>query len=333
MKSVRKMLRLVGSAVLLGLLAWRTDWRQVWAALHGVRAGGWLMAVALYAATQVVSSLRWRLLAQPLGFRQGLGQFVAFYYVGMFFNLVLPTSVGGDMVRAWYLDGGSGRKGTALVSVLADRVSGLLMLLAIACTAVAVAPLDLSEPVRRTVYGLTGAGLAGLVVLLLLGRYSVLRTPHSGPLAKLLAAARELQTALLPRPRLLLLTTLLSMVIQAANVILVWLLGQALALDVPALYYAILVPTVTLMTLLPVSLNGMGVREWGTVLLLAPLGIAPGAATALAFLWFLTFAAVSLAGAGFYLLGQFSRFEVRSDDKPVGRGSDQGREGQPRAAA
>ena len=62
----------------------------------------------------------------------------------------------------------------------------------------------------------------------------------------------------------------------------------------PASYYWILVPVVSLMTLVPVSLNGMGVREWGTVLMLAPLGVGSGPATALAFLWFLTFSAVSL---------------------------------------
>ena len=56
-------------------------------------------------------------------------------------------------------------------------------------------------------------------------------------------------------------------------------------------------------------------------------------ALALAFLWFLTFSAVSLAGAGFYLFGRFPRFEVRPDDEPVRRDSDQGREGQYKDAA
>jgi len=128
-------------------------------------------------------------------------------------------------------------------------------------------------------------------------------------------------------------TTLLSLVVQSANVVVLWLAGLSLGVGVPASYYWILVPVVTLLTLFPVSLNGMGVREWGTVLLLAPLGVGAEAATALAFLWFLTFGAVSAAGAGFYLFGRFPRFEVRSDDKPVRRDPDQGREGQHKDAA
>ena len=109
--------------------------------------------------------------------------------------------------------------------------------------------------------------------------------------------------------------------------------GLALGVDVPASYYWIVVPVVSLLTLFPVSLNGMGVREWGVVLLLAPLGVAAESATALAFLWFLTFTSVSLFGAFFYLFGRFPRFEVRPDDQPVRRDTDQGREGQHNAAA
>jgi uncharacterized protein (TIRG00374 family) len=337
---VGKKLRLAGSVALLAVLAWRTDWRQIAVAFAGLRAGWWLLAVALYAATQVVSSLRWRLLAGPLGFRQPLGRFTTFYFVGMFFNLVLPTSVGGDVVRAWYLDGGSGRKWPAFLSVFADRASGLLMLIAIALVAAVGSPIDLPPRVAWAVYGIGAGAALGLLGLFVVTRFSAPRTEYPvlrlgwrGRADRLLAFVRDARAALLPGPRVFVVTTLLSVAVQAANVIVLWLVGLALGLDVPASYYGILAPVVTLLTLLPVSLNGMGVREWGMVLLLAPLGVGAAPATALAFLWFLSFSAVSLAGAGCYLLGQFPRFEVRPDDEPVGRDSDQGRESQPPAAA
>jgi uncharacterized protein (TIRG00374 family) len=351
LKSVSNKLRLAGSAALLALLAWRTDWRQIVAALAGLRLGWWLAAVALYSVTQVVSSLRWRLLAGPLGFRQSLGQFITFYYVGMFFNLVLPTSVGGDVVRAWYLAGRSGRKGPAFLSVFADRASGLLMLVAIACAAVACSPLALPPRVPWVVYGAGTASAIGLGALLVTSRrgnakYRIqiakckMEEEHGEPrpgwhrrLAGLHFAFCNLYFAMFPSPRVVLVTTLLSAFVQSANVVVLWLAGLSLGVGVPASYYWILAPVVTLMTLFPVSLNGMGVREWGTVLLLAPLGVGAEAATALAFLWFLTFSAVSVAGAGFYLLGRFPRFEVRPDDEPVRRDPDQGREGQYKDAA
>ena len=73
-----------------------------------------LLAVGLYLATQAVSALRWRLLAGVHGFGGSTARYVAYYFIGMFFNLVLPTSVGGDVVRAWYLDERSGACGIAV---------------------------------------------------------------------------------------------------------------------------------------------------------------------------------------------------------------------------
>jgi hypothetical protein len=89
---------------------------------------------------------------------------------------------------------------------------------------------------------------------------------------------------------------------------------------------------VALLTLLPVSLNGMGVREAGMILFLRPAGVPAGTAVTVAFLWFCGQTAAGLAGAGAYLFGQFPRPEVRHDDA-VGDHPGQGRAGQPRAAA
>jgi uncharacterized membrane protein YbhN (UPF0104 family) len=336
---VSKTLRLLASVALLAWLAWRTDWAQVADAFARLQAGLWLAGVALYALTQLVSSLRWALLARPLGFAQPLRHFVGYYYVGMFFNLVLPTSVGGDVVRAWYLDGGSGRRLPAFLSVLVDRGSGLLVLLALACLAVVFCPVPLPPWLPWSVGGLGAAAALGTALLLAAApRWRPAPPEATGRgwrarLAALPGAVAQLRAAYLPRPGLLLGTTLLSVVVQVANVALVWLIGRALGVPVPASYYWVLVPVVTLLTLLPVSLNGMGVREGGTVLLLAPLGVAPAAALSLAFLWFASFTVVSLAGVGFYLFGRFPRFEVRPDDEPVRGHPHQGRAGQLKGAA
>jgi uncharacterized membrane protein YbhN (UPF0104 family) len=132
---------------------------------------------------------------------------------------------------------------------------------------------------------------------------------------------------------LLLVTTALSLLVQGINVILLWLIGRAIDAPVPASYCGIVVPMVTLLTLLPVSLNGMGVREGGMVLFLAPLGIPSAMAVSLAFLWFSVFVAASLFGAAIYLFGNFSQPGERAHDSLVGHHPDQGRARQPKAAA
>src|SRR5262249_41831335 len=147
-------------------------WAQVGQAFAHLRLEFWLAAVGLYALTQVVSALRWQLLAQPLGFQRSLGQFVRYYFIGMYFNLLLPTSVGGDVVRAWYLDGRSGRRLPAFLSVFVDRFSGLRVLLALAGVAAALCPIPLPAWIGLSVWTTAGCALLGLALLPSLTRWT-----------------------------------------------------------------------------------------------------------------------------------------------------------------
>ncbi len=325
LRALARPLRGLVSAGLLGVLAWRTDWSRLGQAFAGLKPALWLGAVGLYLAIQVVSSLRWQLLARPLGFDPGWRRFTGFYFIGMFFNLVLPTSVGGDVVRAWYLDGHSGRRLDAFLTVLVDRVSGLLVLLALACAGAALCPFALPGWVSASVWGAAGAAVGGVAAAPLLIRCG----DRWGKLRRLAEGGRTY----LRRPGLLAGTALLSVIVQAGNVGLVWAIGRAFGAPVPGAYYWVLVPMVSLLTMLPLSVNGMGIREGSTALFLAPLGVAEGTAICLAVLWFAAVTLASLAGGLVYLFGRFPRPEVRADHEPVGGHSHQGRAGQPRAAA
>ena len=331
--SATKLLRLTVSTALLGWIAWQTDWGNVRRAFGTLRAEFWLAALGLLVAAQVVSTLRWRMFAGALRFTHSLPRMTGFYFIGMFFNLVLPTSVGGDVVRAYYLDGKSGRKLAAFASVFLDRLNGLLVLVALACAAVALSPIELPRWLPLSVWCIAGCGVLGVAALALAARSGWLPANR----------VRQLQTMLhlLKEPRTLIATTLLSVLVQASSVGIVWLIGRGLHAPIPAAYYWILVPMVSLLTLLPVSVNGMGVREGGMVLFLTPLGVDQATALTLSFLWFLVYAAGSLIGGVVYLAGAFPKPQA-ADEVPseeltaygsVIGDSDQGRAGQHHKAA
>ena len=330
---MKKKWRLLGSLVLAAVLAWRIDWSQAWAALTRARWELWAAGLGVYLAAQVVSSVRWRMLARVQGFSGSPSRYLAYYFIGMFFNLILPTSIGGDMLRTWYLatrEGGAvpreRRQAAAFLSVSGDRLNGLLALIGVACAAALCRPTSLPPWIDWTVAGLAAAALLGLAVF-----------PWIGPLLASRPRLRGLAhgaSLYVKDPRTLLIATLLSVLVQGANVLLAWLMGEALGLHVPPAYYGILAPLVALLALLPISLNGMGLREAGTVILLAPLGVSAGEAVTLAVLTFAVYTAASLCGGAVLLLGRFPRFEeVRSDDHAFGGDSDQGRVRQPPAAA
>jgi glycosyltransferase 2 family protein len=332
-RAARKYARLVITAVLLSWVGWQTNWGEVASAFGRLRLEWWLAAVGMLLLTQVVSAWRWQALARPFGFERTVRQLASYYFIGMYFNLLLPTSVGGDVVRAWYLDGGSGRRLAAFVAVFLDRFSGLVVLLSLACAGVVLSPLDLPLWIPWFVGSTTGCAVIGIAVVPLLARSN---SGVARPLHKMRLALDALRA-----PRLVIGSTILSLGVQAGNVILVWLVGKSIGAEVPDGYYWIMVPMVSLLAMLPVSINGMGVREGATALFLAHLGVPDGTAKTLAMLWFAVFLAVSLLGGVVYLFGHFPRpvastpalDKTEVDNASIDRGADQGRTGQHQAVA
>lgn len=328
-----KRLRLAISVLLLTWIAWKTDWSAVVPAVARMNVSLWLAAVGALIAAQAVSAWRWQMLARPLGFERSVPQLLSYYFIGMYFNLLLPTSVGGDVVRAWYLGGKGGRRLAALAAVFVDRFSGLLVLLGLACVGALWLPPDLPAWIAGFVWGTAACAVVGIAAAPLLARLG------DGPSRRLHKVRLALAT--LTAPRLLIGSTLLSLGVQAANVLLVVLLGEAIGAPVPFAYYWVLVPMVTLLTMLPVSINGTGVREGAMVLFLAPLGIPETTAVPLGLLWFTVFLAASLVGGLVYLGGRFERPvepaqagpKEETDNGSVDRHSDQGRKGQHQAVA
>jgi uncharacterized membrane protein YbhN (UPF0104 family) len=310
-----KYIRVLGAVVLLALVAWRTDWEHVAAAFSRMRPGYFLAAVLLYLCAQVVSGLRWRLLARAQGFDGSRLRYIAYTFIGNFFNLALPTSVGGDVVRVWYLSGqagagpSSGRRIAALVSVLAERVNGVAVLVLLACVSAVCCPVPLPQWVLWTVAAVGAATTIGLLAApalwALFAGYPRLATdPKVAHLRRLAEGGWSYSG----QPGVLVVATLQSVVVQIFGAFTGYLVGESLGLPVPPLYYGLIIPLVALLTLVPISLNGMGLREAGFVVLLAPLGVDAGEAVTFALLLFVVGASVGLIGAGFYFWGGYPRY-------------------------
>src|ERR1043165_1766145 len=252
--------------MLLAFLGWRTDWSVVETKFANLRMEYWLAAVGVLIAAQVVSARRRQLFAQEMRFQRTLPQYSAYYFIGMWFNLTLPTSVGGDVVRVWYLDGKSGRKLAAFATVLLERINGLLVLIALACLGVLISPIELDWWIHACVWGVGAAAAVGVAALPILQRFGLVP-----------AQRREQTRAVLELmwvPRVVAGATLMSVLVQLCGVLCLWCVGLALDLDIPVAYYCVLGPMVSLLTLLPISVNGMGVRELGTVAFLSSPALA-----------------------------------------------------------
>lgn len=329
---VRKLaLRAGVSVVILAVLAYKVSWSSLAAVVSGMHPWVTLAAFALLHVGQSFSSWRWKLLAEPHGFDHPYKWFRGLFYVGTFFNLFLPTSIGGDVYRAWRLAGTGPNRLAAYGCVIADRVAGVAAMLVMACLATLTL---VGAELPTWVLGLPWLGLvAMLATFVLLPRLA----GRIGKFRQLLAGLGWTEG----RWGRWWAAVGISVIVQAFATLQVILLSLALGLDVPWLAYVVVVPLVTLFTMVMPSLNGVGVREGGLFLLLTPYGVSMEQAVALGLGWFALGVGVGLVGGVIFLF--FDRQGVpvdlrltssgREPDGPVNRRADEGRAGQRSAAA
>ena len=259
-----------------------------------------------YLAGQVIKCYRWVLLARPLGFALPFTEYLSYYLMGMFFNLFAPGMVGGDVGRVFYLARGSvqgdeknwkTRAAAATVSVVVDRAIGMAVLVWIAAAALVAFPEYAFPPAIR--YSIMALALGSVVAWMLLPAIDrFMRRGGRRHGRQLLAEAARYCS----QGKLLVLTVLLSLLVHSIQAGIQLLLGYTLHLDLPWSYCFILYPLVDLITALPVSLNGIGLREGGYLFMLDRIDVGSERAIAFGLLWFFTAAVNALIGGVVFVL-------------------------------
>ena len=267
------------------------------------------LALIVYLLSQIFSAGRWMVLARPLGFRGSFREFVIHYLIGMFFNLFAPGTVGGDVSRVYYLArndkthwdkaGWAVSTVPAAVSVFMDRAVGMTALVWLGAIGLLLFP---TYPVPSAIRSVTFALAVGLIVggaaVPLLRRF----LPEDGHpiVVKLRFALRAYRTQWSVIPKAVVLSFLLHLVQAWIHV----LLGWALQIEIPFSYSIILYPLVGTFAAIPISLNGIGLREGGYLFLLGLIGINTEKGVAFGLLLFLIVAVDSLIGGVLFLMNR-----------------------------
>jgi uncharacterized membrane protein YbhN (UPF0104 family) len=223
---------------------------------------GWIgMAVAVTFLQIFVGVLRWRIISAECGAPLGLRQAMRFNLIGTFFNQTLPSSIGGDAVRLWLVARGGAGWRAATYSIFVDRAVGLI---ALAVIIVASLPWSLSligDPHGRSALLFVDfAALAGGVGFLVLGRLpwpwlkSWWGTHHFHACSVI---ANRVIFSQKNGPSI----AVLSVLVHVLAVVIAWCMVQSIAAPVAFGQVFQLIPPVMLITMLPISIAGWGVRE------------------------------------------------------------------------
>jgi uncharacterized membrane protein YbhN (UPF0104 family) len=304
--TIRKVLitfvRLLVTAGLVWALATRVDLGRA-AEIMG-RASLPLLAAAIAAmmAANLVVALRWHVILSAEAPSPGPGTLLKIVFVGLFFNQVLPTGVGGDAVRAWRCRKLGIGLGAAIKSILLDRACGYLVLVAVYAVSLPSLLRILPEGGQRGgVVAVLGAALFGLLALLSLDYLPrpMLRLRVIAPLAELSLESRRLFT----RPSRCGAVLGLSAVTIGLTILAFKLVADAVGIRLSLWSWAMIVPPVSLIQLLPVSLAGWGLREVVLVVALASFGVPAESALAASVLLGLCSIVIGFPGGLIWLAG------------------------------
>jgi uncharacterized protein (TIRG00374 family) len=312
-------LKLVVTLALYALVFYWTDASAIAGELGRAQLAPVVVGVLLYMAGQAVSAWKWQILLVPVRLDVPYLKVLAFYFTGMFFNLFLPTIVGGDAVKALLLARETGAPARATMSVFMERNVGLCALMIVAIGAAELAPpvVLFGMSLRLLTWVLAAGYAAANVVLMSPLVYRIAdRVIAVTPLARLQHRAESLYQAIAPyksTPGRILASVCLSFVFQGIVIAVVFLNARALALDVPLAAVAVFVPLVSLAGMVPVSVNGLGVREALYILLFGRIGVPVETAVSLALLYLAVTFLASLPGGVAYLMQPVRARELTSE--------------------
>lgn len=270
----------VSLAILVFIFTTQTSLNQIGNVLKNVHPYWLLLAFSLHALGLSISAYRWQILARAQGDEVPLVFLAKSYLVGAFFNNFLPTRFGGDVVRIW--DGSLYSKSLVKSSaiVLVERFTGIIVLFLFAVAA-SLFRLDMARQVpviwAALLLGIAGLCLIGVFFLPVfarrLGALRLRGFPDKVRTKILIFRETILHYRTQKGPFLQ--ATLWALILQLNVILYYFLIGRALRLDIPLIDYFIFIPIVLVIQIIPVTINGLGLREGSYIEIFKYYGILP----------------------------------------------------------
>ncbi|MCB9449952.1 MAG: flippase-like domain-containing protein [Anaerolineaceae bacterium] len=318
------LIRVALSVVLLVLLFAIIDRDALFLALAKVDVTTYLIGLVVFFGAVSFWTLRWYLFIRASGDRSSYGRAYMTLLIGFFYSMFLPTIVGNDVGRMYELGRESDNKKTTVVStVLLDRVVGLISLALMALLALLVgSDLNNQSNITLTVVGVVVALVGGWLIFFnrrfMEWVFGLLfRLPLVNRLEDTIRELYEALFLLHNQPRLLLTTGLVSLLNNITETLAVVFAAQALGVTVNPVYFFLFMPVIWIVTLIPISISGLGLREGAFAFFLGPLGVSSGDAVAISLLFYSYSVIVGVLGGVILLRGSVLEYSHKVSENSV----------------
>ena len=273
--SLWSVLRVALSLALLGFLFHKLGPSDIGRTLVQADALYVALALGLYLVGVLVRARRWQVLVSAHDVHVPLGALTALYFVGAFFSNVLPGSITGDVVKMYQLSRYSRRSDVAVSTVLMDRVTGFLVLFAIAAVAVLFAHQLVPWQTSALILVVAVGAWVGLWLLMRRGWWQRLRDRIGllDRLARIERVSKLYHTVAVYNRGVTLHALGLSLLLHIILILVRYLIALALGVHLPIWYFLLFIPIISLVTSVPITLSGLGVREGAYVYLFSQVGV------------------------------------------------------------
>ncbi|RKY30380.1 MAG: hypothetical protein DRP74_07125 [Candidatus Omnitrophota bacterium] len=224
---------------------------------------------------------RWEMLLKTTKIHLSLKRVIMAFAGGVFFNMFLPTSIGGDLVRSIDLATHTKKPREIVATVLLDRLSGYIGLVLVAIMAVLLGYRIIGREEKMSILISVGILATVLIVALLaiFNRFvytkinTLLHSPKAGRIREAIKNLHQEMHIFRHHTGTAFKNLLFSITIQLIQPIVFLLIASSLGIKINVLYFFIFIPIITAITFLPISIGGLGLRDLSSVLYFTKVGV------------------------------------------------------------
>lgn len=314
------LIKVIVSVGVLALVLTRMDFYQVWVQFQYLSPSFIIFALLFYTGCQLLSCWRWQVVLWSSGHSAPMSSLLSSYFAGMFLNVFLPGALGGDVYRVYRVAQATKDSEVALVSVFLERFTGLAALSGLAVIGLVPAFRTIGRWDILLLFAACVSLLVGAVLLIASPKLLIWAEPWliEFRLSKVAARFAKIQILLhtfVQHRKALILSMGLSLLLQLAIVYYHYLVAHQLKIPISYLELLVFIPIIVVVTLLPISLGGIGLKEGLWVYLFSRIGLSVEQALLLSLTITVLGWLLSLPGAVILLLDSTGFQQVRQGNK------------------
>jgi len=306
----KKFIRIVISIAIILYLLSKISFSEIRGMIQSSRLDYLVLAFSFIIIGIFISTFKWKLLLSTKTIKARYIELVRFYFIGMFFNSIMPSSIGGDVIRGYESSKEYGNKSKVFSSIFMERFTGLIALISFAVVGLS---LEISK------FCFTGVVLILLVLIGVTVSIAILIYDKKNikffkclylPVLNLFERfdlkdkSEEFYDAVNEYKNyksVILISLLLAFVFQFISISYTYILSLSLDININFIYFFIFVPIITCITMIPVSVGGLGIREVSYMYLFTKVGMTISEAFMVSIMRFFLALVVSLIGGLIYL--------------------------------